>query len=102
MSILYRGPSKDASYQVSIHLGFAKMNRNLVGSILGRSSVKIAHLVPIRLQIWLQQTILVSDWSISKNQAVSEKKIFLNRPIRNKKCLWQPCLLMDRDKMSSL
>jgi hypothetical protein len=87
---------------------------------LGRSSIKIAHLVPIRLQIWLQQTILVSDWSISKKssplkplcqmkqnfssfgQAVSEKKIFLNRPIRNKKCLWQPCLLMDRDKMSSL
>jgi hypothetical protein len=27
---------------------------------------------------------------------------FLNRPIRNKNCLWQPCLLMDRDKMSNL
>jgi hypothetical protein len=25
-----------------------QMNRNLVGSILGRSSIKIAHLVPIR------------------------------------------------------
>jgi hypothetical protein len=25
-----------------------QMNQNLVGSILGRSSVKIAHLVPIR------------------------------------------------------
>ena len=22
-----------------------------------------------------------------------------NQPIRNKKCLWRPCLLMDRDKM---
>ena len=34
--------------------------------------------------------------------AVSEEKIFFNRPIRNKNCLWQPCLLMDRDKMSNL
>ena len=29
-----------------------QMNRNLVGSILGRSSIKIAHLVPIRWQTW--------------------------------------------------
>ena len=35
-------------------------------------------------------------------QAVSEEKIFKNRPIRNKNCLWRPCLLMDRDKMSNL
>jgi hypothetical protein len=26
-----------------------QMNQNLVGSIIGRSSIKIAHLVPIRL-----------------------------------------------------
>ena len=31
---------------------FSKMNRNLVGSILERSSIKIAHLVLIRLQTW--------------------------------------------------
>jgi hypothetical protein len=35
-------------------------------------------------------------------QAVSEEKIFRNRPIRNKNYLWQPCLLMNRDEMSSL
>jgi hypothetical protein len=44
-----------------------QMNRNLVGSIIGRSSIKNAHLVSIRLQTWPPQTILVSDWSISKN-----------------------------------
>jgi hypothetical protein len=33
---------------------------------------------------------------------VSEEKIFRNRPIRNKNCLWQPCLSMDRDEMSTL
>jgi hypothetical protein len=32
----------------------------------------------------------------------SEEKIFRNRPIRNKNCLWWPCLLMDRNKMSNL
>jgi hypothetical protein len=37
----------------------------------------------------------------SFGQAVSEK-IFKNQPIRNKNCLWWPCLLMDRDKMSNL
>ena len=52
----YRGPSIDASYQVSLHFG----------------------------------------------QAVSEEKIFFNRPIRNKNYLWRPCLLTDRDKMYNL
>jgi hypothetical protein len=41
------------------------MNQNLVG----RSSIKIAHLVPIRLQTWPPQTILVSDWLISKKSS---------------------------------
>ena len=55
MSILYRGPSIDASYQVSV-------------------------LLAKRFQ----------------------EKILKIRPIRNKNSLWQPCLLMDRDKMSNL
>jgi hypothetical protein len=55
MSNLYRGSSKDASYQVSIH--FAKQ---------------------------------------------FQRRIFLNQPIRNKNCLWRPCLLTDRDEMSNL
>ena len=37
----------------------------------------------------------------SFGQAVSEK-IYKNRPIRKKNCLWQPCLLMDWDEMSKL
>jgi hypothetical protein len=32
-----------------------------------------------------------------------QRRIFIrNRPIRNKNCLWQPCLLTDRDEMSNL
>ena len=43
------------------------MNWNLVGSIYGRSSITIAHFVPIHWQTWPPQAILVSGWLISKN-----------------------------------
>jgi hypothetical protein len=46
-----------------------QMNQNLVGSILGRSSIKTAHLLPIRLQTWTPQAIFVSDWLISKKSS---------------------------------
>jgi hypothetical protein len=45
------------------------MNRNLVGSIYGMSSIDIAHFVPIRKQTWLPQANIVSDWSISKKSS---------------------------------
>jgi hypothetical protein len=68
MSNRYRGPSIDASYQVSVHLAEDFQRRSFR----------------------------------SFGQAVSEEKIFKNLSIRNKNCLWQPCLLMDRDEMSTL
>jgi hypothetical protein len=104
MNHLNRGPSIDASYQVSVLLlsSFTErafflinhqkqelpvaamppqaiifsdwsiskksslkppgqMNRNMVSSIYGMSSIKIGHLVPIRLQTWPIQSILASD-----------------------------------------
>jgi hypothetical protein len=30
------------------------------------------------------------------------RRFFRNQPIRNKNCLWQPCLLTDRDEISNL
>jgi hypothetical protein len=39
--------------------------------------------------------------SVHFGKAVSEK-IFRNQPIRNKNCLWRPCLLMDLDEISNL
>jgi hypothetical protein len=48
---------------------YGQMNRNLVGSIYGRSCIKIAHFVPIRLQTWPPQAILVSDWLIAKKSS---------------------------------
>jgi hypothetical protein len=38
----------------------------------------------------------------SFGEAVSEEMIVKNRSIRNRNCLWQPCLLMDRDEMSNM
>jgi hypothetical protein len=46
-----------------------QMNRNLVGSILGKSFIKIANLVPICGQTWPPKAILVSDWLISKKSS---------------------------------
>jgi hypothetical protein len=46
-----------------------QMNRDLVGNIYIMSSIKIAYFVPIRLQTWPPQAILVSDWLISKKSS---------------------------------
>jgi hypothetical protein len=70
-------------YKSSSLKPLGQMNQNLVGSIYERFSIKIAHFVPIRSQTWPSQSILVS-------------------PTRNKNCLWQPCLLTDRDEISNL
>ena len=34
--------------------------------------------------------------------AVSEDKILKNRPIKNKNCLWWPCMLTDQNEMCNL
>jgi hypothetical protein len=52
---LYREPSIDASYQVSVHLA----------------------------------------------KRFQRRRFFRNQPIRNKNCLWWPCLLMEQDEMSN-
>jgi Zn-finger protein len=65
---------------------FGQMIRNLVGSIYGRSSVKIANSVPIRYHL---------------TKRFQRKSCFWNRPIRNKNCLWRPCLLTDQNGMSN-
>jgi hypothetical protein len=46
-----------------------QMNQNLVGNILGKSSINVAYLVPIRKQTWSPQAILIIDWLISKKSS---------------------------------
>jgi hypothetical protein len=55
------------------------MNRNVVGTILGRSYIKTAHLIPIRIQTWQPQVILVSDWLISKKSSPLKPHGQMNR-----------------------
>ena len=107
ISNLYRGPSIDASYQVLVHL--AK-----------RKEEKICRNRPIRNKNCLWQPYLLMDrdeisnlyrglpiddtYQVSVHLAkrFQRRRFFRNQPIRNKNCLWWPCLLMDRDKMSNL
>jgi hypothetical protein len=108
MSNFNRGPSIDASYQVSIHLTNRFQRRRFFRN------------QPIRNKNGLWQPCLLTDRdemsslnrepSIDASNQVSvhlinrfqRRRFFLNRPIRNKNCLWRSCLLMDRDKMRIL
>ena len=40
--------------------------------------------------------------SVHLAQRFQRRFFFRNQPIRNKNCLWRPCLLMDRDEVSNL
>ena len=40
--------------------------------------------------------------SVHLTKRFQRRRFFRNQPIRNKNCLWWPCLLTDRDKMSNL
>jgi hypothetical protein len=105
MSILSREPSIDASYQCFSSFGKAV------------SEDKIFRNRPIRNKNCLWQPYLLMDWDemsnlyrgppIDASYQVSvhlakwfqRRRFFRNQPIRNKNCLWWPCLLTDRDKM---
>jgi hypothetical protein len=94
------------------------MYQNLVGSIIGRSSIKSAHLVPIRrnknCQCWPclltdrdEMSNLCRGPSIEASYQVSvhlakrfqRRRFFKNQPIRNKNGLWQPCSILVSDWM---
>ena len=108
MSNLYRGPSIDASYQVSYHLAKRFQRKSCLRNR------------PIRNKNCLWRPCLLTDQngvgnshrgpSIDASYHVSvhlaklfqSRRCLWNRPIRNKNCLWWPCLLMDRDKMNNL
>ena len=45
-----------------------------------------------------------ASYQVSDHMAkqFQRRKLFRNRPIRNKNCMWWPCLLTDWDEMSNL
>ena len=106
MSNLYRGPSIDASYQVSDHL--AKWFQKKRFLEIDQSETRIACGGRVCSWIATKLALFIEDahrWFLpsfgSFGKAVSEKN-FKNQPLRNKSRLWRPCLLMDRDEMSDL
>ena len=40
--------------------------------------------------------------SVHMAKQFQRRRFFRNRPIRNKNCMWWPCLPTDRDEMSNL
>jgi hypothetical protein len=105
MSNLYRGPSIDASYQVSVHLAtwfqrrrFKKIDNQkqelpVVAMFVNGSGQNVQS-----LERTAHRCFLPSFGSFG--QMVSEKN-FKNQPIRNKCRLWRSCLSTDRDEMTN-
>ena len=82
------------------------------------SEEKIFRNLPIRKQVLPVVTMFVNGsvrneqflhrtahrWYLSSFGSfglVQRRRYFRNQPIRNKNCLWRPCLLTDRDEMSN-
>ena len=108
MSSLYRGPSQDAPYQVLIHLAKRFQRRRYFRNQPIRNKNGLWR--PCLLMDRDEMSNLYRGLAIDASYQVSvhlarrfqRRRFFLNRPIRNKNCLWWPCLLMDRDKISNL
>jgi hypothetical protein len=75
------------------------MNWNLVGSIYGRFTIKIAHFM---CNFNRRPSIDVSYYVSVYLGKRFQRRLFLNRPIQNKNCLWRPCLLAVLDEMCNL
>jgi hypothetical protein len=76
-----------------------QINRNLVGSIYGMSSMKIAHFLPIGLQTWPPQAIIVSDWLISKKSSLKLPSQ-LNRSLVGSICMYgRFCIKFPQSRM---
>ena len=108
MNNLDRGPSIDASCQVSVHLAKRFQRKRFFRNQPIRS--KNCLWWPCLYTDQNEMTTFYRGPSINASYQVSvhlakrfQRRRFLrNRPIRNKNCLWRSCLLTDRDEMSNL
>jgi hypothetical protein len=107
MSNLYRGPSNDAFYQLSVHLAKWLQRRRFLE--INQSETRIVCGGHVCNRIGTKLAILIEDLPRmipTKFRFIwpsgFREDFFRNQPIRNKNCLWWPCLLTDRHEMSNL
>jgi hypothetical protein len=91
MSTLYKGPSIDATYQVSVHLaeGFPRRRLKCEKLTDDRHHMMVkAHIAFGKVSSKWPQAFLVLDWSISKKSS-SPKLLCQNEPIFGGKHPWK-------------
>ena len=95
MSKLYRGPSIDVSYQVSVHLAKGFQRRRLKCEKLTDNRRRTPSDGKSSHCHW-QGELKKSRYQIQCKEPSSgisvTRRFFRNQPIRNKNCLWRPCL----------
>jgi hypothetical protein len=109
MSKFYRGPSIDVSYQVSYHLAKCFQRKSCFRNRPIRNKNCLWRPCLLTDQNGMSNSHSYRELSIDASYQVSvhlakrfqRRRFFRNQPIRNKNCLWWPCLLMDRDEMSN-
>ena len=107
MSNPYRGPSKDAFYQISVYLGKQFQRKRLLD--INQPKNKNGLWWPCLLTDRNLMPNMHSGQSEHASYQVSihlfkrfQRRLFYKWPIRNKNCLWRPCLLIEREEMSNL
>ena len=104
---LYTEPSIGASYQISVHLATRFQRRRFFRNqpIRNKNCLWWPCLLTDRDKIstLYREPFIDASYQVSLHLAKRlEETIFRNQPIRNKNCLWWPCLSMNRDDMSNL
>ena len=105
MSNSHREPSIDASYHVSVHL--AKMFQSRRFLEIDHPGTRIVCGGHVCKWIGTKMSNLYREPSMDAStkfrfiwqSGFRVRRFFRNQSIRNKICLWRPCLLMDRDEM---
>ena len=108
MSNLYKRSSIDASYQVSVHLVKRFQRRFFRNRPIRKTKITYCGHVCKRINPKLTIDIEDLPYMLStKFQFIwpsdfRGEYFFRNRPIRNNNCLWWPCFLMNRAKISNI
>ena len=106
MSNLYRDPSIDDSYQVLVHLTKQFQRKRFLEIDQAETRIDcdshVCYWIGTKWPIIYRASSIDASYYISVHLAkqLQRRFFFRNRLIKNKNCLWWPCLLMDQDEMS--